>query len=72
MSKIERSKVVELVEKSGEWIGCEGSGTGTDWDLLSFENEVGEKLSLTHFDDIYYINRDEVNYEQFVEIISNL
>ena len=72
MNTIERSKVVELVEKSGEWTGCEGSGTGTNWDLLVFENESGEELTLTHYDDEYYIDGDETNYQEFVEIISNL
>ena len=70
--KISREQVEELVEKSGEWTGVAGSGTGTNWDLLVFENEDYEELELTHHDGVYYIDGGETDYEEFVEFISNL
>lgn len=72
MNKIERSKVVELVEKSGKWVGTVGSGTGTNWDLLVFENESGEELKLTHYDNSYHIRGWWSSYDDFVYYISNL
>ena len=44
MNEIKRSKVVELVEKSGNYIACGASGTGYEWSQLQFESTTQESV----------------------------